>query len=80
MYSAPALAELGERIDEEEPQGHELALQHLAGAVQHLAPGSASALRDRRAPTVFRQRAFAVAAATMLRRSMRPEKQASTAA
>lgn len=76
MHGRLDWAELGERIAADGPHRYEWALQELALAVQTHAPGAASVLRDRSAPTVLRERAFAVVTAVMLRSARLPERPA----
>ena len=69
MYERQELVELGERLAEDGVRRHERALQELARAVETRSPGVAEVLRDRSAPSVMRERAFAVAADALLRTS-----------
>jgi hypothetical protein len=69
MYGRDELVELGERIAEDGVHRHERALQELALVVETRSPGAAAALSDRSAPSVLRERAFAVAADVVLYRS-----------
>ena len=67
MQARAHLIELGERIAQEGPARHERALGDLAAMIADRAPGTSQVLRDVTAPTVLRQRAFAVAADVALR-------------
>lgn len=67
MTARTTLTALGERVAEDGPLAHDLALQHLSVLVVDIAPGAAAALADRRAPDVVRVRALAVASAVLLR-------------
>ena len=67
MQARAHLVELGERIAQEGPARYERALGNLAAMIADRAPGTSQVLRDATAPTVLRQRAFAVAADVALR-------------
>jgi hypothetical protein len=67
MTSTRVLADLGERIAEDDPAAHHRLLQDLSMLVTDSAPGSATALADPTARDVVRQRALAVASAALLR-------------
>jgi len=73
MYGRDELVELGERVAEDGVHRHEQALQELALVVETRSPGAAAVLSDRSAPSVMRERAFAVAADVLLRTPLWPE-------
>lgn len=69
MTMSRQLTELGERVHDDGPSAHHPLLEHLATLVADIAPGTAAALADARAPAIVRQRALATASAALLRRS-----------
>ena len=67
MYGHRDLAELGEGVAQDGIEAHERAVQEMAFHVQDHSPGTAAVLADRTAPSVLRERAFAVASDVLLR-------------
>lgn len=76
MDERQELLELGERVAEDGVRRHEGAVRQLAAAVAQRLPGAAAVLTDSTAPPVLRERAFSVAADTVLRTGSMPDEAA----